>query len=155
MSRAFTKEDGDPDDDGLPERPVPLGPNPVTESGLAALKARVEALRAELKRVTAGEPGGEKRALERELRYFDVRLKTAALTLPGEPGVVRFGSTVELSEPGGGTRRVRIVGHDEADPEKGLLSWTSPLADALLGKAAGAEVPLGPSRLRVLSVSAG
>lgn len=152
MSRAFTKEDGDPDDDGLPERPVPLGPNPVTETGLAALKARVEALRADLKRVAAGEPGGEKRALERDLRYFEVRLKTAALTLPGEPGAVRFGSTVELAEPGGGTRRVRVVGHDEADAGAGLLSWSSPLADALLGKRAGDEVSLAGARLRVLSV---
>lgn len=153
MSRAFTKEDGDPDDDGLPERPVPLGPNPVTESGLAALKARVESLRAELKRVAAGESGGEKRALERDLRYFEVRLKTAALTLPGEPGTVRFGPTVELAEPGGGARRVRIVGHDEADAEAGLLSWSSPLADALLGKRPGDAVVLGAARLRILSVS--
>ncbi|TBR20441.1 hypothetical protein EPO15_13205 [bacterium] len=147
MSRAFTKEDGDPDDDGLPERPVPLGPNPVTESGLAALKAKVETLKAELK-----DPARGKRAVERDLRYFEVRLKTAELTLPGEPGVVRFGSTVELAGPEG-ARRVRIVGHDEADAEAGLLSWTSPLADALLGKSAGAEVRLGPSRLKVLSVS--
>lgn len=152
MSRAFTKEDGDPDDDGLPERPVPLGPNPVTESGLAALKARVEALRAELERAKAGD-GRETRAVERDLRYFEVRLKTAALTLPGELGVVRFGSSVELAEPGGGTRRVRIVGHDEADAEAGLLSWSSPLADALLGKTAGTEVSLAGARLRVLSVS--
>lgn len=152
MSRAFTKEDGDPDDDGLPERPVPLGPNPVTESGLAALKARVAALRAELERAQAGD-GREKRAVERDLRYFEVRLKTAALTLPGEPGVVRFGSTVELAESGGGTRRVRIVGHDEADAEAGLMSWSSPLADALLGKRVGAEVPLGGARLTVRSIS--
>lgn len=148
MSRAFTKEDGDPDDDGLPERPVPLGPNPVTESGLASLKAKVDALKTELK-----DPARGKRAVERELRYFEVRLKTAALTLPGEPGVVRFGSTVDLAEPGGGTRRVRIVGHDEADAEAGLLSWTSPLADSLLGKSVGAEVPLGGAKLKVLTVS--
>lgn len=153
MSRAFTKEDGDPDDDGLPERPVPLGPNPVTESGLAALKARVETLRAELKRVAAGESGGEKRALERDLRYFEVRLKTAAVTVPGEAGVVRFGSTVELAGPGGASRRVRIVGHDEADAEAGLVSWTSPLADALLGQRAGGEISLGTVRWRLASVS--
>lgn len=148
MSRAFTKEDGDPDDDGLPERPVPLGPNPVTESGLAALKAKVEALKAELE-----DPVRGKRAVERDLRYFEVRLKTAALTLPGEPGVVRFGSTVELAGPDG-PRKVRIVGHDEADAEQGLLSWTSPLADALLGKSVGAEVALGGARLKVLKVLA-
>lgn len=148
MSRAFTKEDGDPDDDGLPERQVPLGPNPVTDTGLAALKAKVEALKGELKDPTRG-----KRAVERDLRYFEVRLKTAALTLPGEPGVIRFGSSVELAEPGGGTRQVRIVGHDEADVERGLLSWSSPLADSLLGKSVGAEVPLGGARLQVLSIS--
>lgn len=147
MSRAFTKEDGDPDDDGLPERPVPLGPNPVTESGLAALKAKVEALKAELK-----DPARGKRAVERDLRYFEVRLRTAEPTSPGEPGVARFGSWVELEGPAG-TRRVRIVGHDEADAEAGRLRWSSPLAEALLGKRAGDSVQVGGTPLKILSVS--
>lgn len=147
MSRAFTKEDGDPDDDGLPERPVPLGPNPVTDTGLAALKAKVEALKTELK-----DPARGKRAVERDLRYFEVRLRTAEPTSPTEPGVVRFGSWVELEGPEG-TRRVRIVGHDEADAEAGLLRWSSPLAEALLGRRAGDSVQVGGTRLRVLSVS--
>lgn len=147
MSRAFTKEDGDPDDDGLPERPVPLGPNPVTGTGLAALKAKVEALKEELK-----DPARGQRAVERDLRYFEVRLRTAEPTSPGEPGVARFGSWVELEGPDG-KRRVRIVGHDEADAEAGLLRWTSPLAEALLGKRPGESVQVGETRLKVLSIS--
>jgi transcription elongation GreA/GreB family factor len=31
----------------------------------------------------------------------------------------------------------RIVGEDEADPEAGLLAWTSPVARALLGATIG------------------
>ncbi len=37
----------------------------------------------------------------------------------------------------GKTREVRIVGHDEADPAKGDLAFTAPLARALLGTEVG------------------
>ena len=49
-----------------------------------------------------------------------------------------FGSTVELiDEDTGKEIEYRIVGEDEADIKNGLLSYTSPIARALISKNEG------------------
>ncbi|MGG2476782.1 GreA/GreB family elongation factor, partial [Rhizobium sp. BR5] len=50
---------------------------------------------------------------------------------------VAFGSLVTFSRDDGRTQRFRIVGEDEADPAAGTMSYVSPVARALMGKAAG------------------
>ena len=53
-------------------------------------------------------------------------------------GRVVFGVTVELTDEDDGENKVyRIVGEDEADARAGLLSYTSPIARALIGKEVG------------------
>ncbi len=53
-------------------------------------------------------------------------------------GRVVFGSTVELEDEASGTRVVyQIVGDDEADLKLGLISISSPIARALIGKEPG------------------
>jgi transcription elongation factor GreA len=53
-------------------------------------------------------------------------------------GRVVFGATVELEEQDGGAKVVyQLVGDDEADIKKGLLSVSSPIARALIGKHEG------------------
>jgi transcription elongation factor GreA len=53
-------------------------------------------------------------------------------------GRVVFGSTVELEEESSGQQvRYQIVGDDEADLKQGLISISSPIARALIGKEAG------------------
>ena len=53
-------------------------------------------------------------------------------------GRVVFGATVELTDEDDGENKVyRIVGEDEADARAGLLSYTSPIARALIGKEVG------------------
>ena len=56
--------------------------------------------------------------------------------MSGQPSDrVRFGSTVVLEDlDSGDSVTYRIVGEDEADVSKGLLSVTSPVARALIGK---------------------
>jgi len=50
-------------------------------------------------------------------------------------GKIIFGSTVELVDESTGKEiTYRIVGEDEADIKSGLLSFTSPIARALIGK---------------------
>jgi len=53
-------------------------------------------------------------------------------------GKVVFGSTVDLEEEASGAQvTYQIVGDDEADLKQGLISISSPIARALIGKEAG------------------
>jgi transcription elongation factor GreA len=53
-------------------------------------------------------------------------------------GKVVFGSTVDLEEESTGAQvTYQIVGDDEADLKQGLISISSPIARALIGKEAG------------------
>lgn len=72
-------------------------------------------------------------------------------------GKIVFGSTVELLDRQTGTEIVyRIVGEDEADIKAGMISFTSPIARALIGRNEGDEVefsaPAGHKRYEVISV---
>ena len=72
-------------------------------------------------------------------------------------GKVVFGSTVDLEEEASGAEvTYQIVGDDEADLKLGLISISSPIARALIGKEAGdvAEVqaPGGIKRYEIIEV---
>ena len=72
-------------------------------------------------------------------------------------GRVVFGATVELEdETNGNTVTYQIVGEDEADLKLGLISVSSPIARALIGKEAGdvAEVqaPGGARSYEIIDV---
>ena len=78
-----------------------------------------------------------------EGRILEVESKLAAAqiidpsALDAEGRVV-FGSTVDLEEEESGTAvTYQIVGDDEADLKQGLVSISSPIARALIGKVAG------------------
>lgn len=45
------------------------------------------------------------------------------------------------------------MGEDEADPTAGLVSYVSPLARALLGKAVGDEARLAGDEIEVLAIT--
>ena len=79
------------------------------------------------------------------------------VTQLGTTGKVVFGATVDLvDEDSGEEITYRIVGEDEADIKKGLVSVTSPIARALIGKEEGdiAEVqaPGGVKTFEVVEV---
>ena len=65
---------------------------------------------------------------------------------------MRFGLCVTIERDDGRTQNVRIVGQDEADPVKGLLSYVSPLARALLGKRVGDTVPAGSGVAEIVAI---
>jgi transcription elongation factor GreA len=72
-------------------------------------------------------------------------------------GRVVFGSTVDLEEEDSGTQvTYQIVGDDEADLKQGLISVSSPIARAMIGKEAGdvAEftAPGGTRRYEIVEV---
>jgi len=73
---------------------------------------------------------------------------------------VKFGATVTLAdEETDEEQKFQIVGEDEADVSKGLLSVTSPLARALIGKQIGESVevstPRGAKSYEVVTVGFG
>jgi len=135
MSRAFVKEDDDAVED-VPERPISTAPNLVTAEGRAAIEAEVTRLSDELS--NAGEDRSERARIGRDLRYWTARRSTAQLMSPPQDcKIVRFGCTVTITRDDGRSQTFRIVGEDEAAPERGTLSHVSPLARALLGKSVG------------------
>lgn len=71
-------------------------------------------------------------------------------------GKVVFGATVELLDESGEEIVYRIVGEDEADIKSGLISFTSPIARALIGRSEGDEVevsaPAGNKHYEVIAV---
>ena len=140
MSRAFTRESDD-DPGTLPERPVSSHPNLVTPSGRAALEAQVRSLESELVAARAGGDSTQRARIERDLRYFTQRLATARVVAPAAaPERVRFGVRVTLRNESGVEQSFRLVGEDEADAARGLISWVSPLGQALLGHEPGDTV---------------
>lgn len=143
MSVAFTKEeDAEATAADLPDRPISPHPNLVTAQGLAALEAALAAARAAYAAAQAsGDVGADRTAMARatrDLRYYGARRATAQLVERRGPGdTVAFGDTVSFEREDGRRQSYRIVGEDEADPAKGSVSYVSPLARALLGKAVG------------------
>lgn len=145
MSRAFVKEsDGEEIYDDLPERPIDPRPNLVTPEGFAAIEAEVVRLQAALVDAQSRGVRADIAALSRDLTYWQSRRASAEVVRPAEDcDQVRFGHRVELEFPDGRLRAYRLVGIDEADPAKGLLSYVAPLAQAMLGKPVGETVAVG------------
>jgi transcription elongation GreA/GreB family factor len=50
-------------------------------------------------------------------------------------------------------QKYRIVGEDEADPKAGSISFISPVARLLMGKAVGHEVGASGQKLEIISIS--
>jgi transcription elongation GreA/GreB family factor len=140
MSRAFVKETAE--SAPPPERMVDEGPNLVTAEGLAQIDAHILRIEAAMKTETNVLL---RETLARDLRYWEIRKASAELAPPPDPDKVSFGSTVTISRKGR-QQTFRIVGVDEADA-KGLISFRSPLAQAILGAEVGdlieAAEPLG------------
>ena len=141
MSRAFVKETAE--SAPPPERMVDEGPNLVTPEGLAQIEGHIARIEASMKTETNVLL---RETLARDLRYWEIRKSTAEVVAPSTDGTVAFGSTVTITRKGR-TQTFRIVGVDEADATKGLISFRSPLAAAILGSQEGdvieATEPLG------------
>ena len=142
MSRAFVKE-SDSKSAPPPESMVDEGPNLVTPEGLAQIEAHIARIEASMKSETNVLL---RETLARDLRYWEIRKGSAEVVTPSNDGTVAFGSTVTIQRKGR-TQTFRIVGVDEADASKGLISFRSPMAQAILGARAGdiieANEPLG------------
>jgi transcription elongation GreA/GreB family factor len=128
MSRAFVKEDDDAPPPPPLERPVSSAPNLVTPRGARLIDESIAALEREIEAAVGEEAAAP---LRRDLRYWLARRASARLVESDpDPEAVGFGARVAIRR-GGRESEIIIVGEDEADPDAGLIAWTSPLARAL------------------------
>jgi len=88
------------------------------------------------------------REIDRRVRYLQKRLDVLRVVDSSErrDPQVYFGAWTTVEDAAGARKTYRIVGPDEIDLARGLISVESPMARALLGKSAGNEVTVqGPS----------
>ncbi len=179
MSKAFTREsDGEDEDDELALPPLPAGgKNYITPQGYARLRREllglideerpkvVETVHWAAKNGDRSENGdylyGKKRLreIDRRVRFLTRRLEIAEVT---DPSVhhggdrVYFGATVTYADAAGDERTITIKGIDEADNQRGEVSWISPIARALLrarvGDVLSLATPAGMQEIEVLAV---
>ncbi|WP_269716144.1 transcription elongation factor GreA [Caulobacter sp. NIBR2454] len=158
MSVAFTREeDHEATAADLPDRPVSAQPNLVTPQGLAQIEAELAAARAAYTAAqSAGEVSSDRTAMARatrDLRYWSARRGSAQLVEPTpDPQVVTFGGSVTFDREDGRRQTFRIVGEDEADPAQGAVSYVSPLAQAVLGKAVGEEAVVAGAEVEIVAL---
>ena len=151
MSRGFIKEG---DQEEIPRVPMraylPEGvPNYVTKEGLEALKEELKDLEAE--RVKAGDNYIMVNYIDATIKLLVDRINNAVEVdlSKSNKDTVGFGAWVRYNG-----RVVRIVGVDEADVNKGLISFISPIAKLLIGKKAGDVIELkGSEKISVEVVS--
>ena len=183
MSRAFVDEtDDNLSEDDIPKLLIPLpegAKNYVTPEGAETIKEEFEELgrtvRPKLaaqvsKDVTGGNSADSEvvitvrrklRAVDRRIEYLAEMIERMEVIDPKQqqPGSVRFGATVTVTESSGEERVFRIVGVDESDPKRGDISWTSPIARTLLSHSIGDTVktilPRGETVLKIVTISYG
>ena len=136
-----------------PRAHLPKGmPNYVTHEGLDALLKERQNL--ENQRAEAGDNYIVSNFIDAKLKLLVDRINSAVEVdlSKANKDVVSFGAWVRYND-----RTVRIVGVDEADLQKGLLSFISPVAKALIGKKAGdvfeIVVPKGKEIINVQEIS--
>jgi transcription elongation factor GreB len=178
MSKAFTSETDDDDDEEVALPAIPVGTkNYITPAGYRRLKDEYMQLldveRPELVQTVhwaasngdRSENGdyiyGKKRLreIDRRLRFLAKRLENSEVVDPAQRqgcDQVFFGATVTVCHEDGTDRTYSIVGIDEANASKGHISWVSPLARTLLKTRADdvvmLQLPNGVEELVVVEV---
>ena len=153
MSRAFVKESDGTDGEELAELQVSPHRNLVTAEGHLQIEAAIGRLRDELARARAVDDRATARRIQRDLRYWSERQRTAEVVRTASTdGKARFGSIVELETADGGPLEYRIVGEDEADPANGKISYVSPIAQRLLGAGPSEDIDLPDGRVTVAGI---
>jgi transcription elongation GreA/GreB family factor len=160
LSVAFTKEDSaeTASEILLPDRPVSPHPNLVSEKGLKALELQLLQAREAFETAQKIEDVNERRRQAanplRDVRYFAARVRSAqVIPNPTTTETVAFGSRVTFRRDDGRVQKYCIVGEDEADPKAGSISFVSPVARALMGKAVGDVVGTSGQEFEIMAIS--
>src|SRR3954462_9413388 len=162
MSKAFVKESEHEEPDAEREPALPAGvKNYITVAGFTRLKAElkqlVEVERPEVvKTVSLAASNGDRsengdyiygkrrlREIDRRVRFLIKRLENAEVVHSSgrDTDQVFFGARVRVRSSAG-EKTVTILGLDEVDPARGVVSWISPIAKALIKAREGDIVTL-------------
>lgn len=179
MSKAFTRErDDEDDDDAETVEPDTLGgeKNYITPDGAKRLKDELSQLlhveRPKVTEVVSWAAGNGDRSenadyqygkrrlreIDRRVRFLTKRIDAMVVVDPLElrGDQVFFGSTVTIADEDGRERTYSIVGVDEVDAARGLISWRSPLGAALLKARVGDVInfrsPRGMQEIEVVQI---
>ncbi len=151
--------------------------NPITPSGMAALRARYDHLlgteRPAIVEVVSWAAGngdrsengdylyGRKRMreIDRELNFLAKRMKAARVIDPArqpDQSRVLFGATVEIADEDDARMVLTLVGDDEQDATARRIGWSAPIARALRGAKVGdlrkVQLPGGEKEWEVIAV---
>jgi len=182
MSKAFTKEDAEIDDD-LPDEPTPLPAgtkNYITPAGFRRMQEELKQLqqseRPRIVEIVAWAAGNGDRSengdyiygkqrlreIDRRTRFLLKRLESAEVVDPARQAHldrVFFGATVTYANATGDERIITIVGVDEVDADNGRVSWISPIARALMkaqeGDIVELRTPHGLEKIEVVEIRYG
>src|SRR3984893_6429169 len=181
MSKAFVKEADEEED--RPEEPhaLPVGlKNYMTPQGHRQLQEELRTLlrveRPKVVEVVSWAAGNGDRSengdyiygkrrlreIDRRIRFLSKRLEIAQVVDPTQQknlDQVFFGATVTYAHERGTQRTITIVGVDEADLDRGQVSWVSPIARALMkareGDIVELRTPAGIEHIEVLDIRYG
>lgn len=177
MSKAFTREQNDDDDELPAELRLPAGSkNYISPAGHKRLQDELRQLVKEerpamVQTVAWAASNGDRsengdyiygkrrlREIDRRIRFLTKRLENAEVVDVSQLDQSRvfFGATVTYARQDGEERTVTIVGTDELDPARGRVTWISPIARALLkaevGDTVRLQTPLGIEELDIVDI---
>jgi transcription elongation factor GreB len=180
LSKAFTRESESDEEDAPDDAPaLPVGAkNYMTRAGFERLRVEFRDLlhveRPKVVEVVAWAAGngdrsengdyiyGKKRLreIDRRIRFLSKRLEIAEVVdaeRRTNKEQVFFGATVTYAREDDTEHTITIVGVDEADFEKGQVSWISPIARALLkariGDIVEIRTPAGREAIEVVGIA--
>lgn len=160
-------------------KPAPPLKNYITPRGLARLVDELHQLsrieRPEVCKTVAWAAGngdrsenadyiyGKKRLreIDRRVRFLTQRIDLAVAVDPASivSDKIQFGATVEIldeDDEAGQSKTISIVGVDEIDTTKGLISWRSPIGSSLIGAVVGdtirVQTPRGLVTYEILTI---
>ncbi len=183
MSKAFTKEDTEVEDE-LPDEPqvaLPAGTkNYITPAGFRRMQEELKHLqqteRPKIVDIVSWAAGNGDRSengdyiygkqrlreIDRRTRFLLKRLEIAEIVDPARQthlDRVFFGATVTYANERDEEKTVTIVGVDEVDADNGRVSWISPIARALMkaqeGDVVELRTPHGVEPIEVVEIKYG
>ena len=183
MSKAFTKEDTELDDELPEEEPAALpagGKNYITPAGFRRMQEELKQLqtaeRPRIVEIVAWAAGNGDRSengdyiygkqrlreIDRRCRFLLKRLEIAEVVDPARQAHfdrVYFGATVTYANARDEEKTITIVGIDEVDADNGRVSWISPIARALMkaqeGDVVELRTPHGLEKIEVVEIRYG